>query len=127
MKLFYYIFRYSIILLLGHFVRYLGIPSFYELPYLVLIPFNFLAISYGIKHPLEKRKDIQYKKYKKIFIFICVLINTIFILLLKPVLIAWIILISSTIVILLLSTPKYEKINDETQKYIDEYYKTQGK
>ena len=61
MKIFYYFFRYVLILLLGNFVKYLGIPSFYELPYLILIPFNYLAINYGIKHPLKKRNDIEYK------------------------------------------------------------------
>ena len=45
-------------------MKYLGIPSFYELPYLILIPFNYLAINYGIKHPLEKRKDIEYRFYR---------------------------------------------------------------
>ena len=122
MKIFYYFFRYTLILLLGNFVKYLGIPSLYELPYLLLIPFNYLAISYGIKHPLEKSKDIEYKKIKKTFIILCILINTIVVFLFNPDLISWVILTMSTIIILLLNTPKHEKIQDETQKYIDEYF-----
>ena len=121
---FYYFFRYALILILGNFVKYLGIPSFYELPYIILIPFNYLAISYGIKHPLEKRKDIEYKKIKKTLIILGIIINTTVILLFNPNLISWIILTTSTIIILLLSTPKHEKIKDETQKYIDEYFNT---
>lgn len=127
MTIFYYFFRYTLILLLGNFVKYLGIPSFYELPYLILIPFNYLAINYGIKHPLEKRKDIEYKKIKKPLITLCIIINTIVILLFNPNLISWIFLTISSIIILHLSTPKYEKINEETQNYIDEYFNTHKK
>ena len=122
MELFYCFFRYTLILILGNFVKYLGIPSFYELPYLILIPFNYLAISYGIKHPLEKRKNIEYKRIKKTLIILCIIANTIIIFLFNPNLLSWIILVTSTIIILLLSTPKQEKTQDETQKYIDEYF-----
>ena len=92
------------------------------MPYWILIPFNYLAINYGIKHPLEKRKDIEYKKIKKPLITLCVVANIIILFLFNPNLISGIILITSTIIILLLSTPKYEKIKDETQKYIDQYF-----
>ena len=122
MKFLYYFFRYSIFLLLGNFIKYLGIPSLYELPYLILIPFNYLAINYGIKHPLEKRKDIEYKKIKLPLIIMCVILNTIIILIFKPNFVSWLILVVSTIIILFLNTPKHEKIKDETQKYIGEYF-----
>ena len=124
MKIFYYFFRYTLILLLGNFIKYLGIPSFYELPYLILIPFNSLAINYAIIHPLKKRKDIEYKKIKKTLIVLCVVVNTFVIFIFNPNLISWIILTISSVVILFLSTPKYEKIQEETQKYINEYYNT---
>lgn len=127
MKIIFYFSHYVIFLLLGNFIKYLGIPSIYELPVLILIPFNYLAIIYGIKYPLEKRKDVKYSKIKIQLIILSSIFDTIIILIFEPTLIAWIILTLSTIIMLLLIRPKHEIIQNETQKNIDEYFSTHKK
>lgn len=56
-----YIAKYILIIILGDLVKILGIYSIYSLPWIVLIPFNYLAIKYGIIYPARKKNEKDYK------------------------------------------------------------------
>lgn len=122
MKKLYYFFRYSLIICIGIGIKYFGLPSIYDMPFIVPILYNFLAIRFGIIHPLEVRKDI---KYKDMLYFMLIMTSTlnIIIMYLSYVNLSYAVLfIFSNLIILLFSKPKHEKIEEETQKNINDYF-----
>ena len=77
--LIYYVLRYVVVILLGYFIKFVGLPSIYDLSFLIYIPFNYIAISYGILNPVNKRKDVSYNKIIKLYIIITSLIAFLFV------------------------------------------------
>lgn len=127
MKKLYYFFRYSLIIMIGVAIKYIGVPSIYDMPFIVPILYNFLAIRFGIIHPLEVRKDIKYKDIRNSMMFLTSTLNIV-LMYLSYVNVSYAILfIFINIIILLFSKPKYEKIDEETQKYIDDYFNNKDK
>lgn len=109
-------------MIIGEYIRILGIPSIYSLPKIVLIPFGFLAIRYGILHQIERTKEIDYKKIKLILIMITILINTGIIILINSNIISWIILNTTTTISLWIFKPRNEILKEITDKNIKEYF-----
>lgn len=127
MKKLYYFFRYSLIIMIGVAIKYIGVPSIYDMPFIVPILYNFLAIRFGIIHPLEVRKDIKYKDIRNLMMFLTSTLNIVLMYLSYVNMTYHILFIFSNIIILLFSKPKYEKIDEETQKYIDDYFNNKDK
>lgn len=122
MKVIPYILKYALIIILGEYIRILGIPSIYSLPKIVLIPFGFLAIRYGILHQIERKKEIDYKKEKIFLIIITTLINTGILILIQSNIFSWLILNITTIITLWLFKSKKERLKEITDKNIKEYF-----
>ena len=120
------LYRYPLILLLAHFIYILYIPSIYSLPILVLIPFNYLAIQYGIRKPLQE-KGISYQHHLAKLILFTTICISLTLLLVKDSLrssqeITWLVFITSNIIELFLMVPKKEKQEEAIQKNIDNYF-----
>lgn len=122
MKILYYFFKYALIMTIGYLIKYIGIPNIFSLPFIVLILYNYLAILYGIKRPLENRRDIKYKDILIPMIILTNIFDTVLIYISDVTIGGWIILIISNTLELIIAKPKYEKINEENKKYIDEYF-----
>ena len=121
------LYRYPLILLLAHFIYILYIPSIYNLPTFVLIPFNYLAINYGIRKPLQE-KGISYRNnLVKLILFTTICISLI-LLFIKDSLISnpqitWLVFIVTDIIELFLMVPKKEKQKESLKENIDNYFK----
>lgn len=122
MKVIPYILKYALIIILGEYIRILGIPSIYSLPKIVLIPFGFLAIRYGILYQIENKKEIDYKKEKMFLIIITTIINTGILILIQSNIFSWFILNITTIITLWLFKSKKEQLKEITDKNIKEYF-----
>lgn len=121
------LYRYPLILLLAHFIYILYIPSIYSLPIIVLIPFNYLAINYGIRKPLQE-KGISYRNnLAKLILFTIICISLILLLvkdsLISDPQIAWLVFTATDIIELFLMIPKKEKQKESMQENIDNYFK----
>lgn len=121
------LYRYPLILLLAHFIYILYIPSIYSLPIIVLIPFNYLAINYGIRKPLQE-KGISYRNnLAKLILFTIICISLILLLvkdsLISDPQIAWLVFTATDIIELFLMIPKKEKQKETIQENIDNYFK----
>lgn len=127
MELFYCVLYYALFLFIGDWIKYLGIPSIYNLPYFVLIPFNFLSISYSIKKSYKKMENKKYKQLIIPLIFLYSVLDTIVILLFEAMLTPWIIIISTTVITLLVIKPAKETIEQKTKKNIEQYFKKREK
>ncbi len=124
------LYRYPLILLLAHFIYILYIPSIYSLPILVLIPFNYLAINYGIRKPLQE-KGISYRNnLAKLILFTIICISLILLLvkdsLISDPQIAWLVFTATDIIELFLMVPKKEKQKESMQENIDNYFKNKN-
>lgn len=122
MKLLPYIIKYTLIIIIGEYIKILGIPSIYSLPKIVLIPFGFLAIRYGILYQIENKKEIDYKKEKMFLIIITTIINTGILILIQSNIFSWFILNITTIITLWLFKSKKEQLKEITDKNIKEYF-----
>lgn len=127
MKYIYYFLKYAIIMIIGDLIKIIHIPSIYTLPFLVLIPYNFLAIEYGIKYPLEKRKDIS---KKELLIPILILSSLLIIIMMKlnniPNTNIIIILIANFIELYLIK-PKHESQKEIIENNIKDYFEQNKK
>ena len=124
------LYRYPLILLLAHFIYILYIPSIYSLPIIVLIPFNYLAINYGIRKPLQE-KGISYRNnLAKLILFTIICISLILLLvkdsLISDPQIAWLVFTATDIIELFLFIPKKEKQKESMQENIDNYFKNKN-
>ncbi|HIT22171.1 MAG TPA: hypothetical protein IAB56_04310 [Candidatus Scybalousia intestinigallinarum] len=124
------LYRYPLILLLAHFIYILYIPSIYSLPIIVLIPFNYLAINYGIRKPLQE-KGISYRNnLAKLILFTIICISLILLLvkdsLISDPQIAWLVFTATDIIELFLMIPKKEKQKESMQENIDNYFKNKN-
>ena len=121
------LYRYPFILLLAHFIYILHIPSIYSLPILVLIPFNYLAINYGIRKPLQEKGISYQNNLVKLILFtiICISLILLFVKdsLRSSLQIAWLVFITTDIIELFLMVPKKEKQKETIQENIDNYFK----
>jgi hypothetical protein len=73
-KVIKYSLYYALIMFIGHYLKVMGLPSIFSLPFFILIPYNYLAILFGIKKPIEKNNDLNYKANLKYFIIFTSLI-----------------------------------------------------
>ena len=121
--LIYYVLRYVVVILLGYFIKFIGLPSIYDLSFLLYIPFNYVAISYGILNPVNKRKDVSYNKIIKLYIVITSLIAFLFAWLISKDIFNGLILAVINIIELLCIKPSFIKNNQITSKNIDDYFK----
>lgn len=121
------LYRYPLILLLAHFIYIFHIPSIYSLPILVLIPFNYLAINYGIRKPLQEKGISYQNNLVKLILFtiICISLILLFVKdsLRSSLQIAWLVFITTDIIELFLMVPKKEKQKETIQENIDNYFK----
>lgn len=122
-KIIPYIFNYALFMILGHLIIYLGITSIYRLPIYILPLFNFLAISYTIKYPMERKRDIAKSKIFIPFLILTTIIDSLIVFFAEPYFTVWIVLIISNGIELYLMKPAPERIKEESQKNIDEYFK----
>ncbi len=122
-KLISYIFNYTLVMILGHLISKVGLTSIYRLPVYILPAFNLLAISYTIKYPLERKKDVTKNEIFIPLLIATTIIDTLIVILAEPYFAVWIVLIVSNAIELYLMKPKSERVNDEIQKNIAEYYK----
>jgi len=123
MILLYYFFRYAQIMIIGYLIKYIGITDIFSLPCWMMIIYNYIAILYGIKRPLEERKDIKYSDILFKLIVLSTILNTIIIYISNNSITCWIILCISNIIELILSKPRYEKNIEQIQKNINDYFK----
>lgn len=121
--LIYYVLRYVVVILLGYFIKFIGLPSIYDLSFLIYIPFNYIAISYGILNPVNKRKDVSYNKIIKPYIVMTSLIAFLFAWLISKDIFNGLILAVINIIELLCIKPSFIKNNQITSKNIDDYFK----
>ena len=121
--LIYYVLRYVVVILLGYFIKFVGLPSIYDLSFLIYIPFNYIAISYGILNPVNKRKDVSYNKIIKLYIIITSLIAFLFVWLISKDIFNGLILGIINIIELLCIKPSFIKNNQITSQNIDDYFK----
>lgn len=121
--LIYYVLRYVVVILLGYFIKFIGLPSIYDLSFLLYIPFNYVAISYGILNPVNKRKDVSYNKIIKPYIVMTSLIAFLFAWLISKDIFNGLILAVINIIELLCIKPSFIKNNQITSKNIDDYFK----
>lgn len=123
----FYLGRYLLIMIIGDAVKVLGIPSIYHLPLLVFIFYNFLAISFGIKNPLEKRRDIKHKDLLLPFLFIS---SAFYFYIIYTLDLAWYLFFIFMLVNILefiLLKPKHEMLEKKMQKNIEDYFKNHKK
>lgn len=120
------LYRYPLILLLAHFIYILHIPSIYSLPVIVLIPFNYLAINYGIRKPLQEKGISYQNNLAKLILFTIICISLILLFVKDSLrsyfLTTWLVFIVTDIVELFLMVPKKEKQRETIQENIDEYF-----
>lgn len=121
--LIYYVLRYVVVILLGYFVKFVGLPSIYDLSFLIYIPFNYIAISYGILNPVNKRKDVSYNKLIKPYIVITSLIAFLIVWLISKDVFNGLILVVINIIELLCIKPSFIKNNQIISQNIDDYFK----
>lgn len=121
--LIYYVLRYVVVILLGYFIKFVGLPSIYDLSFLIYIPFNYIAISYGILNPVNKRKDVSYNKIIKLYIIITSLIAFLFVWLISKDIFNGLILGIINIIELLCIKPSFIKNNQITSQNIADYFK----
>lgn len=124
MKYLYYFFSYFLIIILGDLIKVLHIPSIYTLSFIAIIAYDFLAIQYGIKYPLNKRLDIN---SKSLFIPMSIMSSLLLLFLMKLNHLG-----SSEIIIVLLTNffmfyfmkPKRQKDKEISDKNIKEYFES---
>lgn len=121
--LIYYVLRYVDVILLGYFIKFVGLPSIYDLSFLIYIPFNYIAISYGILNPVNKRKDVSYNKIIKSYIVITSLITFLFVWLISKDIFNGLILAIINIIELLCIKPSFIKNDQITSQNIADYFK----
>mgnify|MGYP004487291975 FL=1 len=121
--LIYYVLRYVVVILLGYFIKFVGLPSIYDLSFLIYIPFNYIAISYGILNPVNKRKDVSYNKIIKLYIVITSLIAFLFVWLISKDIFNGLILGIINIIELLCIKPSFIKNDQITLQNIADYFK----
>lgn len=121
--LIYYVLRYVVVILLGYFIKFVGLPSIYDLSFLIYIPFNYIAISYGILNPVNKRKDVSYNKIIKLYIIITSLIAFLFVWLISKDIFNGLILGIINIIELLCIKPSFIKNDQITLQNIADYFK----
>lgn len=121
--LIYYVLRYVVVILLGYFIKFVGLPSIYNLSFLIYIPFNYIAISYGILNPVNKRKDVSYNKLIKLYIIITSLIAFLFVWLISKDVFNGLILVVINIIELLCIKPSFIKNDQITSQNIADYFK----
>jgi len=110
-------------MVLGHLISRIGLTSIYRLPIYMLPAFNLLAISYAIKYPMERKKDVTKSEIFIPLLITTTIVDTLIVIFAEPYFAVWITLIISNAIELYLMKPATEKIKEETQKNIDEYYK----
>lgn len=121
--LIYYVLKYVVVILLGYFINFVGLPSIYDLSFLIYIPFNYIAISYGILNPVNKRKDVSYNKIIKLYIVITSLIAFLFVWLINKDIFHGFMLAIINIIELLCIKPSFIKNNQIISQNIDDYFK----
>lgn len=129
-KIIKYTLSYALIMFLGHYIKKVGVSSIFDIPFLVLIPYNYLALSFGIKRRIEKNDDINYKENIIGFIFsttsviiiLCIIVNHDIGIFFWQC--AFLILIN--IIELYLIVPKKQSLESETKKNIDDYFKNKN-
>ena len=121
--LIYYVLRYVVVILLGYFIKFVGLPSIYDISFLIYIPFNYIAISYGILNPVNKRKDVSYNKIIKLYIIITSLIAFLFVWLISKDIFNGLILGIINIIELLCIKPSFIKNDQITSQNIADYFK----
>lgn len=122
MKGLQYFFNYLIIMLIGFLIKYIGLTDVFNMPYYVLILYDFLAIEFGIKKSLEKNRNVKYRDIRTLLIILSTILNTILVYLSYWNFVSWVLLSVSNILILIFIKPNYEKIEEETEKNIKEYF-----
>lgn len=123
--LIYYVLRYVVVILLGYFIKFIGLSSIYDLSFLIYIPFNYIAISYGILNPVNKRKDVSYNKIIMPYIVITSLIAFLFAWLISKDIFNGLILAVINIIELLCIKPSFIKNDQATSQNIADYFKNQ--
>lgn len=121
--LIYYVLRYVVVILLGYFIKFVGLPSIYDLSFLIYIPFNYIAISYGILNPVNKRKDVSYNKIIKPYIVMTASIAFLFAWLISKDIFNGFILATINIIELLCIKPSFIKNDQATSQNIADYFK----
>ncbi len=122
-KIIPYVFNYALFMTLGHLIIHLGITSIYRLPIYILPFFNLLAISYTIKYPMERKKDVTKKEILIPLLVSTTIIDSLIVFFAEPYFAVWIVLIISNIIELYLMKPATEKNKEQAEKNIAEYYK----
>jgi len=116
-KSIYYVFNYSIIMILGHFIL-----NIYNLPEIAILCYNTLAISFGIKYKISKRKDVSKKEVLKYLLILTTIFNFGLIYVLKLSFTKGSVLILSNIIQLNLFKVKKEELEFDTKRKIEEYF-----
>ena len=124
-----YSFKYILIIVLTHFIcQYLiGIPNLYKIHIAVMPFYNYLVLNRGIMIPLSKDLKVNKKDITKSFLIITSLFNIIFFRNLYFTKLEVSIIVVLNIIEFILMKPPIDKINIDTQKNIDEYFKRKKK
>lgn len=125
--LIYYWFRYFTVILLGYFIKFIGLPSIYSLSYLIYIPYNFLVLSYGFFTPLRKRKDGSYYHFLKPYLLLTSLSAFLFIYVITSSFKNALFYTVVNSFELYFIKPSFVKQEKETLQNIANYFKNKGK
>ena len=125
--LIYYWFRYFTVILLGYFIKFIGLPSIYSLSYLIYLPYNFLALSYGFFTPLRKRKDGSYYHFLKPYLLLTSLSAFLFIYVITSSFKNALFYTVVNSFELYFIKPSFVKQEKETLQNIANYFKNKGK
>ena len=130
MKFLYYFLRYTVFMLIGFLIKYIGIANVFSLNYIFIGFFCIAVIHFAIKKPIEKRKDVYYDDILIQLIVSTTILLTI-LMILSGIPISGIIIVNLFNIVelvvfkfLIVSTKNNE---DETFKNIANYYYEQNK
>ena len=118
-----YIIRYITILLIYHYIRYIGIPSIFSIHPLIIPIANYLALKFGIFHKLEDDKYTSKKDLFYPFLIFSTIFNIFFFFYYEYELLPIVTIVISNIVEFILIKSKKEEIDKMTKQAIEDYYK----
>lgn len=110
-------------MVIGHAIQVFNIPSMYRLHWIVLIPYNFLAVRYGIQYPMIRKQDISWKKAFWPLLISTTIFDMILLRFVNASPESFLVLLIAHIVEFILMKPKYEKNQDMIQRNIENYYR----
>lgn len=114
--------NYFLLMIIAELIYIIKIPSIFSMNAIAILLFNFLAIKFTIKHPLEKNKNLTKKDIYKPLLIVSSIIITILMKKNYHAISTIIIVLIGNFIEIYLMKPKDEKLKELMDKNIKEYY-----